>query len=157
MLTAPHAFTGAAIGVATGNPILGFVGGVVSHYLLDAIPHTDPGTWHYDEPFPHRVHAGDMALGVLDLTATFYGLLLIAGQSPVIAAAPIAGMVGAILPDVIGIAPLFWNQLATVPWLKRYYDFTKQYHRTAAPHQLFFGVFTQALVLLVAVWYLLGS
>lgn len=44
-----HAAAGAAIGQFTGNPFLGFVAGVVSHFILDVIPHGDEGIskWHF--------------------------------------------------------------------------------------------------------------
>lgn len=38
MLFTTHALVGEAIGVATGNPVLGFLGGVISHHLADWIP-----------------------------------------------------------------------------------------------------------------------
>lgn len=157
MLTAPHAFTGAAIGVAVGNPALAFVGGVVSHFILDRIPHTDPGTWHFDEPFPFKMHAGDMAIGLADLSVTFYGLLLLAGEAPIAAAGPLLGVFGGVLPDIIGLSPLFLPKLATLPIMQRFYDFVHRYHYTARPHQWALGIATQAVVTVGAVWYLLGS
>ncbi|MDE1874615.1 MAG: hypothetical protein KGI79_01625 [Patescibacteria group bacterium] len=42
MTLTAHAITGAAIAAAIpDHPILGFCAGFVSHYVLDAIPHTD--------------------------------------------------------------------------------------------------------------------
>jgi hypothetical protein len=41
MTTTTHTAIGALIGTAVGSPILGFVLGVASHYLVDMIPHGD--------------------------------------------------------------------------------------------------------------------
>ena len=45
MLFTSHAIVGAAVGVAAGNPYYGFLGGIASHHVLDAIPHFDQGTF----------------------------------------------------------------------------------------------------------------
>lgn len=50
-----HLLTGAAVGAAVGQPVAGFATGVLSHALLDAIPHND---------YHHVRYAGlDMVLG----------------------------------------------------------------------------------------------
>ena len=42
MILTTHAIAGAAIGRLTSNPLLAFAFGVISHFVLDAIPH-----WSY--------------------------------------------------------------------------------------------------------------
>lgn len=157
MLTTPHVLTGAALGVATGNPIAGFAAGVVSHFILDAIPHTDPGTWRMDEPYPFKPVAGEWAIGIVDLFVAFYLLLFLAGEAPLVAAAPIAGVVGAMVPDVLGLSPLFWPRLATFPIVQRYLAFNKRLQWTVRPNRIGLGLVTQLVVVGGAVWYLLGS
>lgn len=44
MTIAPHALVGAALATATTSPTVAFLLGFVSHFLLDAIPHFEPGT-----------------------------------------------------------------------------------------------------------------
>ncbi len=157
MLNTPHVLTGAAIGVATGNPILGFLGGLASHYLLDAIPHTDPGTWHFDEPFPPKITDRDLTIGFVDLGIAIGLVLWLAGEAPIVAAAPIAGMIGGFLPDVLVVISLFWPRFAALPGLDRYFALTTRYHRTAPLRYWHWGIVTQAVVVVGAVWYLLGS
>lgn len=157
MLTTPHVLVGAAVGVATGNPIAGFAAGVVSHFILDAVPHTDPGTWHMGEPYPFPMHAGDWAVGLADLFVAFYALLYLSGHSPLLAAAPIAGIVGALLPDVIGLSPLFYPPLIKTRAMQAWITFVKKTERTARPDQWLLGIVTQFVVVIGAVWYLLGS
>ena len=43
MITSTHLFIGAAIGKATGNIYIAIPLAFASHYLLDAIPHHNPG------------------------------------------------------------------------------------------------------------------
>lgn len=157
MLNTPHVLTGAAIGVATGNPFVAFFGAIVAHYVLDAVPHTDPGTWHMNEPYPFKPHAADMALGFLDVFVAFYLFVYLSGHAPLIAGAPIAGVIGGILPDIFGIAPLFVPRLATLKGYDTFLEFSMKLHRTARPNQWPLGVVTQLVVIVVAVWYLLGS
>ena len=103
----PHILVGASVGVATGNPVLGFLGGVVSHFVLDAIPHTDPGTWHFEDAFPFKVDERDLTVAFADMALAIFLTLYLAGTTPLIAAAPLAGMLGGALPDVIGYCRSF--------------------------------------------------
>jgi len=157
MLTTPHVLTGAAVGVATGNPIAGFIAGLASHIALDAIPHTDPGTWHMGEPYPFPMHAGDWTVGLVDLFVAGYSLLYLAGHAPLLAAGPIAGVIGGVLPDVIGLSPLFYPPLIKTTFMQRYIAFMKRGERTARPDQWVMGLVTQAVVVVGVVWYLIGS
>lgn len=43
MILTPHILIGALVGAQSANPIAALVFGIVSHYLLDQIPH-----WEYD-------------------------------------------------------------------------------------------------------------
>ncbi len=157
MLTTPHVLVGAAVGVTTGNPIAGFAAGVVSHIVLDAIPHTDPGTWRMDEPYPFTPNAGEWALGIADLFVAFYTFVYLSGQAPLIAPGPIAAVAGSLVPDVIGLSPLFYPPLIKTTFMQRYIAFMKRFERTARPEQWILGFVTQAIVIGGAVWYLLGS
>lgn len=158
MLTTPHVLVGAAIGVASGNPVVGFLGGVASHFALDALPHTDPGTWHFEDAFPYRVDERDLTVAFADLALAIFLTLYLAGTAPLVAAAPIAGMIGGVLPDVVGVLPLFFSRLATVPVLSRYYALNQriQKYATARPAQWIQGVLTQIAVCGLAIWFLMG-
>ncbi|MBI4133008.1 hypothetical protein HY478_00180 [Candidatus Uhrbacteria bacterium] len=41
MFLVTHAAVGAIVGQATGNPVLAVLGGFISHFLIDIIPHGD--------------------------------------------------------------------------------------------------------------------
>lgn len=158
-MNTPHILTGAAIGVATGNPLLGFLGGLASHFVLDAIPHTDPGTWHFEEPLPFKIDERDLTAAFIDLVIAAVLLVWLAGNAPIAAAAPLAAMFGAILPDIFVVSLLFWPRLVTVPGFSHYDKFNRmlQAHSTAKPHQWALGILTQVAVTVGAVWFLLVS
>lgn len=44
MTLTTHVAVGTAIGTAVGNPVAGFFIGLASHHIIDAIPHSDPGS-----------------------------------------------------------------------------------------------------------------
>lgn len=158
MLITPHAFAGAAIGVATGNPILGFGLGLASHFVLDAVPHTDPGTWHFYEPFnTHELDARDFTTGIVDVSIATLGLVALSGVTPIAAAAPVAGIVGGVLPDTFVVIGLFFPKFPKMKFIKWYYDLVEKYHYTARPKQWVLGVVTQLVVILGALWYLFAS
>ena len=159
MMITPHILVGAAIGVASGEPVVAFIGGVVSHFALDAIRHTDPGTWHFEDAFPYKVDERDLTVAFADMALAIFLTLYLAGTAPLIAAAPIAGMVGGVLPDVVGVAPLFFPRLASVPVLNRYYAFNEkvQAKATAKPSEWILGVLTQLATCGVAIWFLMNQ
>lgn len=158
MLLTPHVLVGAAVGVAVGNPILGFVGGVASHFVLDAIPHTDPGTWHFEDAFPFKIDERDLTVAFADMALVIGSVLYLAGTAPLIAAGPIAGMLGGLLPDVVGLSPLFFPRLASVPGLRNYFAFNErlQSKSTAKPNEWIRGTLTQLAACGLAVWFLLN-
>lgn len=158
MYITPHVLTGTAIGVATGNPVAGFLLGMASHYVLDAVPHTDSGTWHFYEPFStHKVDARDLTLGILDIAAAFFGFLALSSVAPLVAAAPIAGAIGGALPDAFVLLGLFWPASTKWKGLKWYFDLVEKYHRTAKPNEFVLGIVTQVVTIAATVWYLVVS
>ncbi len=157
MLITPHILAGTAIGAAVGNPVAGFALGLVSHYVLDVIPHTDSGTWHYHDGLHSRtLDARDFTVAIVDTSAAFFGMLALAGHAPIIAAAPLAGAFGGLLPDLVMLFGLFVPKFAAWKGVAWYYKFQDTVHYTAKPHQWFVGILTQVVVIGAAVWYLLA-
>ncbi len=158
MLITPHVAVGAAIGVATGDPIAGFAGGVASHFVLDAIPHTDPGTWHFYEDFStHDLHAGDFTLGIVDVAVAVFGYVWLAGVAPLATLPSILGAMGGALPDALVLVGLFYPKATKSRFLKGYYELVEKYHRTARPNQWILGIVTQIVAVAVSVWYLVNA
>lgn len=82
-----HALVGAALGALLRRPGVAFVGGVLSHSLLDCLPHKD-----YDR----SVGLIPDILGLL----TVLSLAARAGRPEIV-----AGAIGGLLPDVENIIP----------------------------------------------------
>lgn len=118
MILATHAIAGAAVGRLTNNPLLAFIFGVISHFILDAIPH-----WQYKlnskiesedimaEDMPlNKKFVGDIAkIGVDFFGGVFISLLAFHGWSG-FASPPtllIAGIAGGVLPDALQF--VFWK------------------------------------------------
>ncbi len=78
-----HALAGAVLGTQTVQPAIAAVGGVVSHALLDELPHRD--TKH-------------PAVIAVDLAAALVLLGVLAGDTP--ASPVVAGALAGMLPDV---------------------------------------------------------
>ena len=101
MLLTNHVLSGALIGARARGPGSAFAAGVVSHFVLDAIPHW--GEWGSKRRFL-RVAVAD---GLVSLAV---GAALVAAAPPARRAAVLAGMAGAALPDADKPARLWFGR-----------------------------------------------
>lgn len=127
MCTLTHLAVGGAVGGCVGNGGLAFLAGVVSHGLLDAVPHYDIKDYRVDVALAAAGFAGVLGLGYWG-TPVFWGAL------------------GAVVPD---IEILLWRL-----GLLRETQFVFPSHTRAVGHgrQLSGrGIISQALLLLGAV------
>jgi hypothetical protein len=154
MLTTPHLLTGAAIGLATGNPVLSFAGGFVSHFVLDTIPHAD-GNF---SPTPDvlnitfKDYPGIIFEILVGLSFTLYFTL----QRPEYFGVMILGAVGTLLPDLISNIPLWSKRIRSLPVLKQFHalhHFVN--HRPWSEVSLLTGITTQIIVVLLATIFIL--
>ena len=118
-----HSTAGLALGSLTGNPIIALVMGILSHLVLDIIPHGDEilDTIAKRGHFVKRMaifFTIDFAIMLLFAFLFFRGLI-IDNPYPLL-----AGMFGAILPDLLsGFVTMFPNKLWN--W---YFTFHKANH-----------------------------
>ena len=76
MLAASHAIVGAAIAANTQNPLLGYTLAVVSHPLLDLVPH-----WDFNSRHNNRSPLSTIVISALDAGVGFgLGFLIFAGE-----------------------------------------------------------------------------
>jgi hypothetical protein len=131
-----HMLTGALIGQVAPTPLVGWGGGLASHYLLDAVPHTEAETFDGCSASVRRVALVEAAMEVI-VGGAF--LLWLVARCPGARPAAIGlGVLGALLPDlvdvplryVLDISPLH----AATP------------HRTAPRAQLLWGIAAQVAV-----------
>jgi hypothetical protein len=101
MLLITHAITGAALASIQKSIPAGFVIGLISHYLLDMIPHYD----HNVEPLQSKDKAGirkTLALIALDgLASVIVPFLLFAPADTAQLFILSAAIIGSILPDFL--------------------------------------------------------
>lgn len=100
MILTPHILAGALIGAQTTNPIAAFVFGLVSHYLIDKIPH-----WDYDiKKIEEKSGGGKIITQWLKIGFDLALPLLIIGflaPNEQILKLSLLGAAGGILPDFL--------------------------------------------------------
>ncbi len=147
-----HAIVGTAIGAVSGNPITGFVLGVGSHFIADATPHFDPGS--YMKPGEETYDLKTYVWAGTDVVASFVAATTIAlfHANPVAVA---AGAFGAMLPDIV-LNPPFWKDwtrsLPGLRWIQE--RIHSGWHWTVPPKDWFAGTITQVIAIVGAAWVL---
>jgi len=134
-----HMLTGALIGQMAGNPVVAVAGGLVSHVLLDAIPHTEGRTFNPEARQTPGLLTPDLLEAGLEFVAgaVIVGWLL--GGCPAVHGGPVAlGILGALLPDLVDqpLERLFQINLLHIRGL----------HWTVARRHALWGILTQLAV-----------
>ncbi|OQA52365.1 MAG: hypothetical protein BWY43_00542 [candidate division WS2 bacterium ADurb.Bin280] len=152
MTLTAHISAGSAVAVATGNPVLGFFAGLISHHLLDAVPHSDLGS------LGGNIHniLKDRKNLLYVFADIFIGLIVFIFIAIKIADFSLVfwSVGGAILPDVIDNSP-FWSVRARETFLGRYYHkLHETVHFTITNKKYFYlGLLTQLAVILFCLYY----
>lgn len=170
MTFTPHALAGAALGVATGNPYAGFVLGVISHHLLDMVPHFDQYTFRIESSRANYLGLGGeyvwhafiprdwlmLAIDVMLASFIFLGILWF--LPPILWPAIFFSALGGLLPDIINSSKL-WTERFTkdLAPLRIYHAFHTHFHFTVSPSLIWLGVATQVIVIILSVWYILSA
>lgn len=151
MVELPHVLVGAAIAVKVSNPVLALPLVIVSHYVLDLVPHANPHIYTQIKK-EGKIRGKTLFLIVLDSgVALLAGLLLALISLPDInkSLMIILGSFLAVLPDVLEI-PYYFFQVRH-PLMGSYVEFN---HRLQASAPLIPGVITQILISLAALWWM---
>jgi len=98
MLLAAHSLVGASIGEVSPNPVLSFLLALVSHFILDAIP-------HYDTTDEGQITLRQITLVIVDGIVGFILLVVILINYSDNRAGLVLGVVGGILPDFFSTIP----------------------------------------------------
>src|SRR5262249_18827216 len=120
MIETGHLLIGGAVGVGTGlilpSPVAGPAAlglGILSHHLLDLVPHTDAATFWPDprKPIPWLICAIVFLEITLGLTVT--GVLYMSQHTTI----PfILGAAGGMLPDLLDEVPLWQERFRRTSW-----------------------------------------
>lgn len=124
MFLTVHATAGVIIGQATGNIWLALIAGIVSHFILDIIPHGDQNLVDKNKkskPKIRDLNKNELHLlrniGLIDAMTTLWlmNMLYFSGLVPF--TFPIMfGVIGGLLPDAINASYIFFK----IKWLKLY-------------------------------------
>ena len=167
MLLTPHALTGAFIGHITQNPYLAISFGILSHHVLDMIPHFDQGSFrirnfrapylNYLENYDRsKFNNRDWTILIIDFIISaiiFISLLFVFSFDAFIILA--LGAFGGILPDLIGSSPLWSETLEKkIKIALIYKKFHSYFHFTVSKKEIIFGISTQ-IILTIFILYLL--
>lgn len=153
MLALNHTLVGAAIGSQTDNIPVVIGLGVASHFMLDFLPHVDPGT---------EISGKEMRLATkyflagLDVLASLIIIVLALMLRPQLnKTAVITGAVTALAMDIIFNVP-FWNSWfrKTRPFSK-IHNFHESIQKPLQKYQFSVGIPLQILIIVVSIWLLL--
>ena len=76
MFITPHTAVALWLSTKTGNPYLGFAYGLVSHFIIDIIPHGDEKMgYHIEDEKKRRNHI--LKIGLVDVSLAFILLYLV--------------------------------------------------------------------------------
>ena len=114
MLLTNHTLTGVALGLSTGHPALALPLGLVSHLVLDAMPHFGPSRpWGWRDP-------RFLVVGSIDFASSLALTAAAAWLWPAQALPVLAGVLGAALPDLTYIPLILFTKERVVTWLPWY-------------------------------------
>ena len=114
-----HAAAGGAVALQTGNPILGFGVGFISHLLLDVIPHGDSEKSGMPQNNTAILIAASIDIAVLSvIVATLVATKGVTIFTPVL----IAGAVGGMVPDALQL-PYLLSHGRYFKWYQKIHNF----------------------------------
>ncbi len=159
MISSTHITVGAAIGlliesyfgISFGTVVASFIAGMASHHLLDAVPHTDPGSFR-EEGDARPAYGREVWFALTDnILATGFVLWVFFTREGSLAM--LFGAAGGNMPDVFhGVKT--WAVLAREKIFPRYFEFHEKFHFTARGKWIPFGVFTNVFFIVLSVWYI---
>ena len=154
MFLTVHGTAGIALGMFTGNPLLAFMLGLVSHSILDIIPHGDEwvDTWSRAGNRIERlsiIFVSEFSLSLIIIFSLFHELIL---SNPFVL---LAGMAGGMAPDFgSGVATVFRNKFKICRW---YYNLDKYNHTLLQnPIPLAWGMGLQVSTLILLTYQILN-
>jgi hypothetical protein len=147
MIETCHILAGAAIAGKTQNPFLGLLFALLSHYLLDFIPHEEYPVNRGEKIW--KTPLREMLKAVVDLSFGFLIVFILSKNT----ALALAGGFFAIIPDAL---TLFLYIFPENKLLKLHYDFhINKIHVLKTKIPRFWRIVTQITVILVSVFFLL--
>ena len=153
MTVTSHILTGAVLATTTNSFPVAFLLGFVSHFVLDAIPHLDPGTFFNisggeDKPWPAWVYIFAI-LEFIIIVVIFYILFHNRTDFAIIS----VGALGGIFVDILDNNPLIF--IHRWPIFKQLHWFHEKIHFNLPAQKWYWGLVTQLVIIGGTLWYLL--
>ena len=102
MTTTTHTAIGSVIGLYILNPILGFVVGLLLHFLVDMIPHGDGDMRSEEERKLDKKNTKVFLYGTLDVLVAFFLLIVLVNvRDPQFILPFTMAIAGSVLPDLL--------------------------------------------------------
>jgi len=144
-----HIAIGSAVGYLFRNPAAGFVAGVLSHHIIDQVPHSDGGSLNVnvkDFASDKRILA-IVGFDLILMIIIAYFIYQLRGFHPAI----IAGAIGGALPDLIDNMPFWTPKLRKIYPFSAYHRFHEKFHFTIEEKRFFWlGILSQILLIILA-------
>jgi len=147
MLLTSHVAVGSAVGLATGNPVLGFFAAIISHFLCDFTPHVDSprDDIKLENILEHKGTAAFLYFDIFISILVFFIMLLKTNYAITV----MWGTFGGILPDMIDSVPFWSHKIRKYPFVKQLHFVHDNWHFTARGKLRSLGWATQ-IVFIVA-------
>jgi len=152
MTLTTHVAIGAGIGVLVGNPALGFALGLVSHFMVDMIPHGD--TRLADRFYIHKEKLVPVAYTTTDAALAVILLMFLVTIKPdgVHNSAFAATVIGSVLPDLmLGVADIFKSNKTLRAYNRFHFFFHDYFSRQYGDVSLKYAIAAQAIFVLVVI------
>ena len=150
MLETPHVAVGAAIATKVGNPYLALPLALLSHFVMDKVPHWNPHlNQDLDKEGKVKRKSANFNLVLVDsVTALTLGTALASRalpESTTKAAIILAGCFLAVLPDVVEAPHYFFG--IRHPWMNKFIAWQKSIQSDTTP---FWGFITQSVAIIAS-------
>lgn len=152
MTLTTHVAIGAGIGVLVGEPALGFALGVISHFLVDMIPHGD--TVLVDRFYIQKERFVPVAYTATDgALAVVLVMFLVAIKPDNVSNMALAmAVTGSALPDLlVGLADIFKKNRVGRAYYKFHFYFHDYFSRQYGDVNLKYAVAAQAVFIFIVV------
>ena len=167
MTITPHFFASAALATATTNNVfVAFLLGFLLHFVLDSLPHVDPGTFHnirvpgfgknihleevhaQDKPWPNWIYTFVVIEFIITIVLVF-SLFKNHPDFTIIIAGGLGGIFLDVMDNSLFLFILRWPIFRQIHWLHH------RLHYELPPQKWYWGLPSVIIITGVSLWYLL--
>lgn len=154
MTITTHATVGTLIGYFIGNPVAGFILGIISHYALDLIPHGDHKINVEYRKTKKRIKRA-VAYGSIDTVAAIFLILWLVNWKDFANMQAISwAIVGAVLPDLMVGLYDFTKSKYLAPFSKLHFFFHDYFIKKRGDIPLRYALGYQAVLIIILIQFL---